>query len=117
MENLYDMKQKLMSYISNTMSQPEESIDVYELGELVDMLKDCFEAEYYCARAKEAEAKTEELGSMVYGLGDGEYKTHHEPIKTSEQAMESLRHVWQSADQNMRARVKGDLQALLNEMK
>lgn len=63
MERLKQIKNCLMSTIENQMSHLEE-VDAHELGEVMDMVKDCEEAMYYHSIVEAMEAKQEE--HLVY---------------------------------------------------
>lgn len=51
------MREKLMSWTKEVMSSNPSEINAQELGEVVDMIKDTYEMEYYCAKRKYYEEK------------------------------------------------------------
>lgn len=52
MNKLCDMKAELACLAKEALSGDVESVDAKELGEVVDMIKDIYEAEKDCAKAK-----------------------------------------------------------------
>ena len=62
------MREKLMSWTKEAMSGNPPEINAQELGEVVDMIKDTYEMEYYCAKRKYYEEK---IGTMEE-YGDNE---------------------------------------------
>ena len=65
------MREKLMSWTKEAMSGNPSEINAQELGEVVDMIKDTYEMEYYCAKRKYYEEK---IGAMEDHEGDERFK-------------------------------------------
>ena len=49
--NLEELKEALISCVSTEISKGLENVNTHELGEVIDMIKDISEAEYYCVLA------------------------------------------------------------------
>lgn len=62
------MREKLMSWTKEAMSGSPNSVDTQELGEVIDMIKDIYQIEYYCAKTKYYESVTEAMDE--YGDAD-----------------------------------------------
>lgn len=65
------MREKLMSWTKEAMSGNPSEINAQELGEVVDMIKDTYEMEYYCAKRKYYEEK---ISTMEGHDGDERFK-------------------------------------------
>ena len=65
MEQLKSMKDQLMSVVQRELGHIE-SVDAKELGEVIDMIKDIAETEYYCSIVKAMEEKEHEPKYMMY---------------------------------------------------
>lgn len=65
------MREKLMSWTKEAMGGNPSEINAQELGEVVDMIKDTYEMEYYCAKRKYYEEK---IGTMEDHEGDERFK-------------------------------------------
>jgi hypothetical protein len=65
------MREKLMSWTKEAMNGNPSEINAQELGEVVDMIKDTYEMEYYCAKRKYYEEK---IGAMENYEGDERFK-------------------------------------------
>lgn len=83
-ERIKHMKEVLMCAIEGQLSNLEE-VDAKELGEVIDMVKDLEEAEYYCAVVKAMEESEEKekhemmyYPPMMYYGGRGDRSGHKE---------------------------------------
>ena len=45
MNDICEMKEKLIDWTKEELSKSKECIDTHEMGEVIDMIKDLFEAE------------------------------------------------------------------------
>lgn len=64
MEKLHDicaMKKKLIEWAQEAMANGPDTVDTSELGEVVDMIKDLYEAELYCYEACYYQTVTEAM--------------------------------------------------------
>ena len=82
-DRLKHMKEILMCAVENQLTHLED-VDAQELGEVVDMIKDLEEAEYYCAVVKameESEENEKHLNSnmMYYTPMRHDGGGHHDP--------------------------------------
>lgn len=73
-ENIYELKNKILDHVEmETMNMAR--IDVKEVGELVDMVKDLAEAEAMCWKAEYYKSVVESMkqgASQGYGQGGGQ---------------------------------------------
>lgn len=67
MEQLKDVKEQLICQVQEQLDHLD-SVDAKELGEVIDMIKDIAEAEYYCSITKAMEEKDREgrNGNIYY---------------------------------------------------
>lgn len=65
------IREKLMNWTKEAMSGDPSGINAQELGEVVDMIKDTYQMEYYCAKRKYYEEK---IGVMEDHEGDERFK-------------------------------------------
>lgn len=66
--DICEMRKKLIEWTKEAMSGSPNSVDTQELGEVVDMIKDIYQLEYYCAKTKYYESVTEAMDE--YGDAD-----------------------------------------------
>lgn len=66
MDEIYEIKEKILHYLSQQVGQGMERADLNELDVLVDMVKDLSEAEYKCAVT---EAMAGDYGYTPQGMG------------------------------------------------
>lgn len=66
--NIYELKNKILRHVESE-TQNMERIDVKEIGELVDMIKDLAEAEKSCWEASYYKSVTEAMDSRQDSLG------------------------------------------------
>jgi hypothetical protein len=83
-ERLKHMKEMLLCAAEAQLSHLDE-VDAEELGEVVDMIKDLEEAEYYCAvvKAMEESEKYEHEDMMYYGGREGNHSKWKEKDMTT----------------------------------
>lgn len=62
-ENIYALKNKILQHIERE-TQNMDRIDVKEIGELVDMVKDLAEAEHHCWEASYYKSVTEAMNGQ-----------------------------------------------------
>lgn len=55
------MREKLMNWTKDAMSGNPSEINAQELGEVIDMIKDTYQMEYYCSKKKYYESVTEAM--------------------------------------------------------
>jgi hypothetical protein len=84
MEQLKGMKEALMSCAENQIYGNLEKVDAKELGEVIDMIKDLAETEYYCSivRSMEESEEKERYGSR-YAMYSPRYNNqmYHDPYR------------------------------------
>lgn len=66
--DICEMRKKLIEWTKEAMSGSPNSVDTQELGEVIDMIKDIYQLEYYCAKTKYYESVTEAMDE--YGDAD-----------------------------------------------
>lgn len=59
--DICEMHKKLIEWTKEAMSGSPNSVDTQELGEVIDMIKDIYQLEYYCAKTKYYESVTEAM--------------------------------------------------------
>lgn len=55
------MREKLINWTKEAMEGDISSVDAYELGAAIDMIKDTYEMEYYCSKKKYYDSVTEAM--------------------------------------------------------
>lgn len=102
--DICEMRKKLIEWTKEAMSGSPNSVDTQELGEVIDMIKDIYQLEYYCAKTKYYESDSDRMEMSTSA------KMHiGETIAT-------LRDMWHDADPDLREKMKKDFSALLQEM-
>lgn len=66
--DICEMRKKLIEWTKEAMSGSPNSVDTQEFGEVIDMIKDIYQIEYYCAKTKYYESVTEAMDE--YGDAD-----------------------------------------------
>lgn len=66
--DICEMRKKLIGWTKEAMSGSPNSVNTQELGEVIDMIKDIYQLEYYCAKTKYYESVTEAMDE--YGDAD-----------------------------------------------
>lgn len=66
--DICEMRKKLIEWTKEAMNGSPNSVDTQELGEVIDMIKDIYQLEYYCAKTKYYESVTEAMDE--YGDAD-----------------------------------------------
>ena len=59
--DICEMRKKLIEWTKEAISGSPNSVDTQELGEVIDMIKDIYQLEYYCAKTKYYESVTEAM--------------------------------------------------------
>ena len=59
--DICEMRKKLIEWTKEAMSGSPNSVDTQELGEVIDMIKDIYQLECYCAKTKYYESVTEAM--------------------------------------------------------
>lgn len=67
--DICEMRKKLIEWTKEAMSGSPNSINTEELGEVIDMIKDIYQIEYYCAKKTYYESVTEAMDER----GDAEH--------------------------------------------
>lgn len=67
--DICEMRKKLIEWTKEAMSGSPNSVDTQELGEVIDMIEDIYQLEYYCAKTKYYESVTE----AMYEYGDADH--------------------------------------------
>ena len=76
--DICDMREKLISWTKEAMAGDASTVDAHELGEVIDMIKDTYQMEYYCSKKKYYDTVTEAME---------EYDEHNERFKMSRSGM------------------------------
>lgn len=66
--DICEMRKKLIEWTKEAMSGSPNSVDTQELGEVINMIKDIYQLEYYCAKKTYYESVTEAMDE--YGDAD-----------------------------------------------
>jgi hypothetical protein len=75
------MKEILICAAETQLNHLEE-VDAEELGEVIDMIKDLEETEYYCSVVKAMEEHKDPVDKMYYSTPTSWNHENHRPIKT-----------------------------------
>lgn len=67
MKDLCSIKATLVDSVKEQLSHGIECVDAHEMGEVVDMIKDIYEAENYCMQSKYYKSIVEAMGDGSYG--------------------------------------------------
>lgn len=67
--DICEMRKKLIEWTKEAMDGSPESVNAQELGEVIDMIKDTYQIDYYCAKKKYYESITEAMDEY----GDAEH--------------------------------------------
>ena len=86
MDRLCDIKCELVDILTEHTNAGLENVDTAEMGEVVDMVKDIFEAEKDCAKAGYYKAVTEAMESSDRRMG---YIPEPEPMERYERYMDT----------------------------
>lgn len=105
LHDICELKESLIALVKTEFASGLENVDTHEAGEVVDMIKDLYEAE------KDA-AKTCYYQTVIEAMDKGDTRIG----KSSDDVIESVRAMWAQADPLIRKQMKADLTKLLNEM-
>lgn len=124
-EDIKMLKAKVMQFMDQEVGKYGNGrMDVKQVGELADVIKDLAEAEYYCTIAEAMNDGRQDtmgyssMGRMGYGQGSsgmsggrqgygGGMMGHTDPIST-------IRDMLSTANPEMRAQIRNDLSNLIN---
>lgn len=87
MEQIKAMKEMLMGCAEGQIYGNLEQVDAKELGEVIDMIKDLAEAEYYCTITEAMEEKTDVRHSPRYYTGYSRYGSRGDMYRPYEDKM------------------------------
>lgn len=73
MKDLCSIKATLVDSVKEQLSHGIECVDAHEMGEVVDMIKDIYEAENYCMQSKYYKSIVEAMGDGSYGYNPNRY--------------------------------------------
>jgi hypothetical protein len=73
MKDLCSIKATLVDSVKEQLSHGIECVDAHEMGEVVDMIKDIYEAENYCMQSKYYKSIVEAMGDGSYGYNPTEF--------------------------------------------
>ena len=129
-----DLESCLLSMLETGVEKGLENVSAEEMGEVVDMLKDLGEAKYYYSVVMAMEDASEPMGYRRYANGrfapSGRGKMGYEPMEPHEGRMmeqtadehmrefeDSIRDMWEDADQRQRNKMKAALVSMANSLK
>lgn len=105
LQDICELKESLIALVKTEFASGLEDVDTHEAGEVVDMIKDLYEAE------KDA-AKVCYYKTVIEAMDKGDTRIG----KSSDDVIESVRAMWAQADPLIRKQMKADLTKLLSEM-
>lgn len=73
MKDLCSIKATLVDSVKEQLSHGIECVDAHEMGEVVDMIKDIYEAENYCMQSKYYKSIVEAMSEGSYGYNPNRY--------------------------------------------
>lgn len=117
-----EMKNILLQRAENDINERGiERINVAEMGEIVDMIKDLAQAEAYCWKADYYRAVTEGMDQWSQDhsgvrAGYGEDMQHHEHMESDDGYSEALRAAFVSASPDGRTRIRNEVMKLVGAM-
>ena len=100
-DKLCEIKDVLIGAIDEAFAFGVDSIDTDELGNIIDMVKDLDQANYY-------HCKSVYYKSITDAMGEGD--AHVDSV------IESLRKMWADADPTLRQKMRNDISSLMTEM-
>lgn len=77
LRDVCDMKRTLIDWTKEELSKGKQCIDTHELGEVIDMIKDCYEAEQYCWKSCYYKLLVEEDDTETY-----DQRRHYDPNRS-----------------------------------
>ncbi len=105
LHDICELKESLVALVKTEFSGGLENVDTHEAGEIIDMIKDLYEAE------KDA-AKACYYNTVIEAMDKGDTRIG----TSSDDVIESVRIMWAQADPLIRKQMKTDLTKLLSEM-
>lgn len=114
--HIYELKNKIIDRIETDINQRGiDRINVNEMGELVDMVKDlaeaessCWQAEYYKTITEEMKGGTQHQEEPMVRSGYGETNINNKEV------IEPLRKAMKNATPNERAKLRSEVMAMVN---
>lgn len=110
MKQLYDMKKALVDYTMEVVDCGLDQVDTHELGEVVDVIKDLYQAEKYCYEACYYKSKVDD---SPYTLDRSQWVYTD---NDADEAMNTLKAIWGSSTSESKIKMKSNLTKLLEEM-
>ena len=113
MHQIKDIMEKLESAVTSEFSKGIDCIDTHEMGEVIDMIKDCSEALYYYSiyeamKKSEEEKKIEELAEFKYFNGGNminKYNQMRHDMPSVEQILEDYDELSPAKKHEIRERI------------
>ena len=102
------MNQEIGKYGNNRM-------DVKEIGELADIIKDLSEAEYHCSIVDAMHKGSSDISKYTQPTNDYMMYSSHEGTKGSnDDPVRTIKELLSSANSDDRARIRGELASLMS---
>lgn len=116
MEKLCKIKKALVDYTADVVDESLSTINTHELGEVIDVIKDLYQAEKYNYESSYYESLIEPSGKVNKSPYAWDF-IHDKTSNTDpREAMNTLREIWESSTPDSKIKMKTDLTKLLEEM-
>ncbi len=120
-DKIYNLKNEFISRIERDLSERGvDRIDVKEMGELVDMVKDlaeaedyCWQAEYYKSISKAMENESSGYGTMRSGYGGTGGRTGYGTVRGHHDVIDPVRMAMQNATPDEREHLKNEIMTII----
>lgn len=105
LQDICEVRESLIALVKSVCANGPENVSTHELGAVIDMIKDLYEAEKDAAKVCYYETVVEAME-----------KTDTRVVESSDDVISSVRMMWNQAEPLTKKQMKADLTKLLNEM-
>lgn len=112
--DIHEVRECLVKAMKEQVDRGISNVNTKEMYDVVDIIKDLYEAEKYYHEARYYESVVEAMHEKSEESHSGEHMMGAEDRFSD--SMDHIRSAWAMADQNFRKKMKADLQKFANEM-
>lgn len=117
MKDLCSIKATLVDSVKEQLSHGIECVDAHEMGEVVDMIKDIYEAENYCMQSKYYKSIVEAMTDGSYGYNPNRYASSGRYASAGHGSRYGYMPYLEGEDYNMQQYLTGDPTEFADQMK
>lgn len=117
MKDLCSIKATLVDSVKEQLSHGIECVDAHEMGEVVDMIKDIYEAENYCMQSKYYKSIVEAMNEGSYGYNPNRYVSSGRYASAGHGSRYGYMPYLEGEDYNMQQYLTGDPTEFADQMK